>query len=274
MATKTIKIIVAEGNHDAAFIARVMKANGYHDPRTRVNDIEPAFLSEYVKRLFGELSFDRSVQKVQRRPLPSFLLSREVEKGEEVVLVFAVDGQDNGKNLTRILETFVMIKSNDFGKEQLENVEDIKVIFNLDADEDGIEARMTKINGFIKALTDDNFPCITNYGKCFYKEIVWGGFISANGEGHGAVEEFILPLFEENNKALVEEVDAFLEKKDAYQIPQTRKYNEKKARIGIMGQLDMPGMSNTVLIDQSKIISENSLSEGMYKKIGDYIREF
>lgn len=286
MAVKTIKIIIAEGRHDTAFISRVMKANGYIDPETKVDQIEPKFLSDYIMRLFKDLKFSRNLVDMERhrRPVPSFLLSREIEGGKEIALLFASDGVDNFKNVKRIVGYFINKLHNEFGLEEeaQEQVDKYKVIFNADADDKGIDTRIAAINDCIQKLKDnilggkinDAFGGVVNYGKCDYMGVTWGAFISANDAGFGTLEDFVLPLFEEGREDLCKEVKAFIQKKDQYKIPQTGKYNEQKIRIGLMGQIDMPGVSNSVLIDQSKMIAEEMLQQGIYEKIGTYIRDF
>lgn len=286
MAVKTIKIIIAEGRHDTAFISRVMKANGYIDPETKVNQIEPKFLSDYIVELFKDLKFSRNLADMERHrhPVPSFLLSRDIEGGKEIALLFASDGLGNHKNVTRILSYFINRLHNEFGLEDVarESVDKIKVIFNADADDKGIDVRIASINECIQKLKDntlggkikETFAGVGNYGKCEYMGLTWGAFISANDKGYGTLEDFVLPLFEDGRDDLCKEVEAFVQKKDLYKIPQTGKYNEQKIRIGLMGQIDMPGVSNSVLIDQSMMIAEEMLQQGIYEKIGTYIREF
>lgn len=268
---KSIKLIVAEGAHDVAFLARLMKANAYVDPEIRVKNIEPEPLRNFIIGLYKNYSFKRNVNKINRRPIPTAVLRPKDETNNEIAVLFASDGVNNYSNIETILKNFVILKNNPFGQDSLNDVDEIKVIFNIDADDKGIEERINTINGWIKRLTDEDCPEILNFNAIEYKGIKWGAFISAGSTGFGALEELVLPLFENGHNQIVSAVKQFISQKDSFDIPQTSKPNDAKSEIGIMGQLDMPGMSNTVLIDQSKLIDDEQLKDGVYKEICDFI---
>lgn len=270
---KSIKLIIAEGAHDVAFLARLMKANAYIDPEIRVKNIEPVALRDFIIGLYQNFSFKRNVKKINRRPIPLAVLCPKEEGNNEIAVLFAADGVNNYSNIETILKNLVALKNNPFGQESLKDVDVIKVIFNIDADDKGIEDRIATINSWTKKLTDEKCPDISNFNAIEYKGIKWGVFISANNDGLGALEDLVLPLFEINHNKMVEEVKRYISQKDSFNIPQTKKPNDAKSEIGIMGQLDMPGVSNTVLIDQSKLIDDERLKTGVYKKISDFISE-
>lgn len=268
---KSIKLIIAEGAHDVAFLARLMKANAYIDPQIRIEDIKPNILKNLIINLFSNFSFNRNVKKINRRPIPAAVLYQKAEGNNEIAVLFAADGVSNYPNIETILKNLVALINLPIGQDSLKDVEEIKVIFNIDADDKGVEERIATINSWTKKLTDENCPDVSNFGGIEYKGIKWGAFISANNDGFGALEDLVLPLFENDHNKMVEEVKRLISQKDSFNIPQTKKPNDAKSEIGIMGQLDMPGVSNTVLIDQSKLIDEEQLKDGIYKQISDFI---
>lgn len=272
MVVENIKIIIAEGPHDTSFIARVMRANGYKDPKMKIREIVPQFLQEHIIRLMGQIDVNHGLDRNRQKPMPSHILRPKGEDANELAILFPAFGIDNADNIEAILQQIVNLKKNAMLKRSLESVKNIKVIFNIDADDKGVESRLNIINDWIKKLTDINFPGLNDFSSVDYDGMIWGAFISANDTGFGALEELVLPLFEDNRPNLKADVGEFIIKeKSNIEVPSPKKYNEQKTKIGIMGQFDMSGYSNSVLIDQSKYIDDSILRTGIYQKIGNFI---
>lgn len=272
MVVENIKIIIAEGPHDTSFIARIMRANGYKDPKIKIKEIKPQFLQEHIISLMGQVDVNHGLDGNRQKPMPSHILRPKGEDANELAILFPAFGLNHVENIESILQEIVNLKKNAMLKRSLESVKNIKVIFNIDADDKGVDDRLNIINEWIKKLTNQNFPGLNNFSSVTHNEIIWGAFISADETGFGALEELVLPLFEGNRPRMKAEIGDFVNKeKSNPEVPQPKKYNERKAKIGVMGQFDMSGFSNSVLIDQSKYIDDNVLHTGIYQKIGNFI---
>src|SRR5574344_155481 len=159
-----LKIVMVEGPHDGAFISKVMHVNGYMTCKKRINDYEPKFLSNYLKQQYNKAPVgDLNLQSVRQGILfPSYSIMKE----DELLLIFHMGGdsrKDNRKKLVSDIYTIIhsAIAANLVGDTR------ISFIYEFDADNDGIEARLEQVNAEIKDI-EPNFPSI-NENAIFVK---------------------------------------------------------------------------------------------------------
>jgi len=152
--------------------------------------------------------------------------------------------------------------------------EELRIIYNLDADTLGIIEREQQVHEELCRVINPAFPVIHNETWAFYGNIVWGLYVFADAAtGKGKLEDLIIPLLKEGKEDLQTVVNDFIEKRPSMNYWDTKyhQYDEDKARISIMCQLEISGAANTTLISKTGLIKDASLQIGIYKSMFDYL---
>lgn len=138
---------------------------------------------------------------------------------------------------------------------------DITFVYEFDADEEGVEARLKQVTQEIKQI-DEAFQGIKENGS--YVEsagIRWGAYIFEDGSGKGRLEDIILPMMEQGNDDVASYAKDFVDKRGTFKLFQTVKPTPypQKARVGVMGQLEKAGSANPAIIELSSYLTEEKI---------------
>ena len=137
----------------------------------------------------------------------------------------------------------------------------ITFVYEFDADEDGVDARLQQVTREIKQI-DFAFPGLTANARYVESNgIRWGSYIFENGSGKGRLEDIILPMMEQDNDDVAKCARDFVEKRFLFNLFQTVKPTSypQKARVGIMGQLEKAGSANPAIIEQSSYLTNEKI---------------
>lgn len=266
-----VKFIIVEGRHDAAFIGRILQANGYKNSKLKIKQY-PKFIQGYLVQLFNGSQIEDStiVEANSQVFLPSSSLSNPSIPGEMIV-TFAMGGDSQKDRRIGFIKKLYTNFSNPMF---YDGNDTLKIIYNLDADEYGIAVRELQINEELKGIIDPSFPKVSNASWTIFGNIHWGLYVFADFvTGKGKLEDLVLPLIESGKDDLKELVGGFIAKRPTmdYWDTKHKQYDEEKARISVMCQLEISGAANTTLLTKTGLIDDQNLQSGIYKSMYDYL---
>lgn len=256
-----LKIVMVEGPHDGAFISKVMKVNGYKTFSKHIGDYQPQMIAKYLIGQYRNAPVaELNMQSLRQQMLfPSYAL----HAGEDLVLIFHMCGdcQDvkRRKLVTELREFFLSATARSTGA--VSNSDTLTFVYEFDADKKGVAERVNQANKEISGV-DNDFKGFQNNGSYIISNgIRWGVFVFADSDGLGKLEDIILPMMEKGNEDIAACAKEFVDKKDTFVLFQKEKSTNdlQKARVGVMGQLQKPGVAAPAIIEQSSFLTEEKI---------------
>lgn len=277
-----IVFVLCEGSHDVAFLSRVLTAGGYNKYKKTLRQF-PAPLNQWLTGIsknlrIEELRLDTMTDDI-KAGLPKEALYHPEE--DKLVLLYAMNGdkqKDKRSKVISKLREWTEFPDDEKEFSLMEESSDIDNNYGLfvffDADQKGISARINEA----KSELSERFPIaetISENGGIVSKDeaIKIGIYVFADPvKKTGTLEDILLPLMKQGDEKIFEEARAFLDnhynedrhysvviKKnpEGYLIEkkEKNKYHIIKSIIGVAGQLQNSGFSNTVYIEKSNYLT-------------------
>ena len=243
-----ILITLCEGPHDVAFLYRILLTEGFVNCPWKLSEF-PAPLNSFLSRqATGENIDDRKLEDV--------------------------------RNLVNGIRSFTAVT--DPKAFTPTPAQDKYAIFYLfDADDKGIEKRLSEIESELKeALSKEGthveIDLPANGSKFSHENIDYGAYIFARqNENCGKLEDILLPMMRQGNEKIFEDADAYLTRHydetrlcrlkikpneegiitEKRQSKKGSKYDALKSAIGIAGELQNSGSTNSVCIKHSDYLT-------------------
>lgn len=257
-----ICVVLCEGQHDIAFISRVLKAHGFNGYDNKIKDFVAPFNNLFAALLKDKEVSDRRLGFSPEHRVPSVSLCKN---NETLVFFHNMGGDDKQPQREEVLKMYQELKGeDDFSQFDF----DFRFLFFFDADEIGVEKRIANINQEL------GFEDVIKFGQVeSHANHEWGGFIFHGSELKGDLEDVLLELISENESTLLTNSGAFI---DTNKLPNERqkeyictpdrqayktkcKFKQKKSLLSIAGQLQFSGMSNAVFIANTDYLSYDIL---------------
>jgi hypothetical protein len=267
--------ILAEGDHDAAFLYKILRFYGIEKYNRAIKEyVKP--LDELFKKMLETVSLeDINIENISRpKLLPKYVL-----KHNDNIICINIAGGDSQKEtwkdfINKIKDIVVT------DPEQIDAAEgcSFSVLFFLDADNQGIVKRESQINEEILPLFSTKTR-IKNDEIVTLENIKTGLFVFTNQSAYnGLLEDILLPLMKKDHENIFDKADEYLYSYEDINEdtgkPRYSKYNHKKALIGITGQLQASGKSNTVIITDTDFLTEEKIkSDDICKKIFSFVQK-
>lgn len=250
-------IVLCEGPHDTAFIARVLKANGYETFNAVIKDYPP-YLAEFIRKKVLDISVDGlNLANVRNgRIIPSYAYCHD----NHLIVLFSVGGDSNLETRRNILDAFVGV----FRPEDAAMVGDITqgetltIVYSFDADDKGIVYRESQMQRELEGILSSSVN-IKNMTYEVIDGIRLGLYIfTKEGESTGKLEDMVLPMMISVAPDIYSDVSPIVDKRSTYNLfASSKEFNHRdKAIIGMMGQLAKPGSANPAIIEQSKFLTD------------------
>jgi hypothetical protein len=262
---------ICEGSQDVAFLYRLFSADGFKTYNRKIADF-PGPISGYLKKSLESTDYENlKLEESWQKPLPHETLIKD----DMLVLLYAVGGdekKDTRRSMLKSIAGFSIPPDDSnalYPGEALQYV----LIYFFDANNKGIKAREKSIKDEICEVTGVEVPeLVSGVGLQSIKGLLVGCYIFAKDDGFGKLEDIIIPLMREGNEEIFQKATDFLKLKDESRLTRlklvkntdgeleekysTKKhdFDEKKSQIGIVGQLQVSGKSNTVIIRDTDYI--------------------
>ncbi len=267
MAVQIIAIL-CEGPHDVEFIARILKHNGYSsNDKLKIKDF-PVPINDLLKTEASKTNVeDLNLQEVRQVLLPSSTLKID----SNYYLLYSMGG-DSKKNIRKqLLNDFYTLIPKENEISSLPEGTNLGIVYFLDSDDKGILTRISELNDEIYEVL--NIKPFTNHKEIFnHFGLKLGAFIFTGTDNQkGKLEDLLMPLMKENNEKIFDDANNYLtchfdDKRKA------QKYDNDKSIIGVVGQLQVSGASNTVCVKKSDYITEAKIkTNDKCVEIFDYV---
>lgn len=253
MATQ-IMAILCEGPHDVAFIVKILKTIGFKSNEgTKLADF-PFPMSDMLKNEVAK----SNVEELKFTEIRQILIPANTLKKDDIYLFLYALGGDSRKDLRgKILKQFVVFLPNEGEIQTLPSGTILSIAYFFDADKNGIEDRIQQVNLEIAEVIE-NFSFNHNAETKAMNGLQLGCYIfSKEAENTGKLEDMILPLMKQGNEKIFDNAKVYLD--DNYVKSRAKDFEIQKATIGVAGQLQKSGSTNTVIIAQSDFITEEKI---------------
>ncbi len=278
-----IVFVLCEGPHDIAFLSRLLSADGYVKYKNVLSQF-PKPLNQWFTSIsknlrIEDLSLNRMYDDI-KAVLPSGAM--ENQERDHLVLFYSMNGdeqKDKRKRVIRELKSWTHSPADEKEFSLMEENSDAGnnygLILLFDADEHGVDSR-------IETTKKELSEYFTNADKISYnggiieenENIKLGIYIFANPDTKtGTLENILLPIMKQGNEPMFDDAEDFLnkhydesrlkplifrkhsqegliEKRDC-----RNKYHPIKSLMGVVGQLQNSGASNTVCIEKADYIT-------------------
>lgn len=270
---KRIIILLAEGDHDAAFLYRILRANNFVAYSKSIKEF-PAPLDHLLASDILNISIpDSSIQSAKIRFLPNNV----VEMDGNLILIYALHGESRQDRRLKIIDAFDTLNTSNQNEIQVMKDTSLAILYFIDGDDKGVKNRLIEINEELNLAFDGaDIPLFTeNESIIKIDDILFGVWIFVeSGKDVGKLEDVLMPMMEDGNEDIFKEARNFLSIHERTVLYKGKlEYNEdgsvrkvykdkfdiKKSIIGTVGQLHKSGKSNTVCISDSHYLSGDKI---------------
>ncbi|OAV68044.1 hypothetical protein Barb4_02220 [Bacteroidales bacterium Barb4] len=270
--TQNIIFILTEGEHDAAFIYRILKANDIKKNHIAIKDY-PFPLNEVFKSGISSISIEEMKIGDTRS---KFLPSRVMQKDSSIISIYALGGDLQEQRRIEFIHDVNALNTHQADTYQVAEDIKISILFFFDADNKGINYRIKQVKKELgQSFSGIDIPENFNNKEIYtIGNIKTGTFVFTEPEKEsGMLEDVLIPLMKEGNEDIFNKADAFLEihestalfkgkvkyKDNIKKEINGKKYDPKKSLIGTVGQLQLSGKSNTVCISDSDYLTDDKI---------------
>lgn len=277
---KNFIFILTEGDHDSAFIYRILKANGMAANHKTPIKSYPFPLGKLIENEVSSVPVkELNMENARSKFLPSYVMQRE----DEIISIYRAGGDSKEKARVAFIESINKFSiTNQDEIPVLEKGTRISILFFFDADDKGVDKRIDQVKEELKSSFPkseaNNIDKLANREILFIKSINVGSFVFAeSGKDIGLLEDILIPLMKQENEDIFDAAEKFLSihetttlfrGKVEYDKTGTikkkineKKYAHKKSLIGTIGQLQMSGKSNTVCISDADYLTDKKIKE-------------
>ena len=258
-------ISFCEGQHDIAFLSRILLVNGFKPYKNKIKDFPSPLNTQYKNKLISKNIADNKLGFQPTYIVPSVALY----KNDTIVLFHNLGGDGRKKERKEILNMYQDLVGD---SEQDEFTSISKILFRFlyffDADNIGINSRVDELNSELN-LT----KCVEHNKISKSDGNEWGCYIFHKDESGGDLEDILIDLMTKDNETIFSNCKDYItsniisedRRKEyvcttEYEDYKTQnKFKEKKSLISVAGQLQFSGMSNAVIISNSDYIKKSDL---------------
>jgi hypothetical protein len=262
-----VNIVLCEGQHDIAFITRVLKADGFKAYNNKVKNFISPLNNQFEAVLKGNDIGERSLGFQREHKLPSVALRND----HQLVLFHNIGGDGNLLARTEVISMYKGLKGNDDFTSSLGF--EFRFIFVFDADDVGVNERVSQVNqelGFDDVISQGTVSSVDGFE--------YGCYIFHDGSQVGDLEDIILTMITNTEEGILSNSQVFLtdnqlctDRTKEYicthqgQSYKTKsKFKFKKSQLSVAGQLQFSGMSNSVFISNTDFLTYEQLTSNSH----------
>jgi hypothetical protein len=267
-------IVFCEGEHDIAFLTRVLLVQGFEPYTNTVKDFDPPLNKLYHGNLSNKKieNYEFKFQRPKRRVPYSVLINNDV-----LVIFHNFDGDgtffNGGSN--SIVEMYLALNNERIRKINGYDKLNYRFLYFLDSDEQGIEARLDALKEELNIETLNSHELIV---KDDYEVGCYIFHDNEHPEQYGQLENIILKLMNTDNQNIFEDGIKFIDD-NCLNADRSKKFicneltenyvgnpqfKKMKSMISVAGQLQFSGSSNAVIIANTDYIKKDHLLDDLH----------
>ncbi len=203
MSVSYNRVIVAfcEGQHDVAFLSRILLVNGFQLQDLKIGQLPPPFDKRFEKELSQVRIPDKKLGFQPNGPkLPSVCFYHN----GNLIFIHNLNGDGRSRERAELVTMYKELSGTDDFSIEIA----YRFLYFFDADELGIDARITEIKNEI-GLEDTTQ--LSNGSIIEFNGSEWGGYIFHDVNTQlGTLEDQLLCYFHNQNKQLQQDILSFL----------------------------------------------------------------
>ncbi|WP_339724786.1 hypothetical protein [uncultured Paraglaciecola sp.] len=262
-------IVLCEGDHDIAFLIRVLLIQGFTFYDKKVKNFPIPFNELYQKNLGDKKIKDYEFKFQRPKPkVPYSVLTR----GNTLVIFHNLDGDANfcHDGASSIVDMYLNLNKENIRKIQKYDKLNYRFLYFLDSDEQGVDARLENLKASLE------LPNLNNNEIQIKSDYEIGCYIfhdEEHADKHGQLEDILSKLMKSNNEDIFTGGSNFLEDNNLATERQKKytcnsenesyggnvQFKELKSLISVAGQLQFSGSSNAVIIANSDYIKKDDI---------------
>lgn len=269
-------IVFCEGDHDIAFLSRVLFVEGFTPYTKKVKEF-PQPLDDLYKINLSNKKIEDIEFKYQR---PNQKIPYAVLFKEETLVIFhnlGGDGNILNGNAKRIVEQYLEL--NDEARIEIDGYKKLnyRFLYFLDSDDEGTDTRIGQLKKNLEVQELEHYQIALKEDY----EVGCSIFYKTHDENrHGKLEDILLELMKPNNEAIFEQSESFVKE---YQLTKDRQrkficnnleekhdgtvnFKDEKSIVSIAGQLQFSGSNNSVIIANSDYIKKSDIENNEHCK--------
>lgn len=258
-------ISFCEGQHDIAFLSRILFANGFSTYDKKLKDFPYPLNNQYISKLESKKISDSKLGFKSNYIIPSVALCKD----NTIALFHDLGGDGRRNERGKILDMYRNLVGNDDEDQFTSGYNmDFTFIYFFDADDKGIDSRLDELNNELKlSSTIKHSELLETDG------FKWGCYVFHKDSNSGDLEDILLELMEKGNESIFKNSikhlnntiicpsrqKEFVCTADAEDYTGSVKFKMKKSLISMAGQLQFSGVNNSVIISKSDYIKKSDL---------------
>lgn len=258
-----INVVLCEGQHDIAFISRILKAHSFEVYNKKISKFISPLNDLFELILKNKKIGDRKLGFQSEYKIPSVALTNETS----LTLFHNLGGDSNEARRTEVINMYKKLKGEDDFTKDLGF--EFRFIYIFDADDAGVVARVTQVNNEL------NLQNQIEQGNIVASEgFEFGCYIFHNGQNNGDLEDIIISMISASEEEILVKTGSFItdnilditRTKEFICTPLDQSYKDsskfkfKKSKLSIAGQLQFSGMSNSVFISNTDFLTLDQLT--------------
>jgi hypothetical protein len=274
---QNIIFILTEGDHDAAFIYRILKTKGFSSHHCPIKDFLYPLNSLFCNGISSVQIEELQIDSARSRFMPYKVMSRD----NNMVSIYTIGGDRQEERRIMFIDAINALNSPNPDEIQVVKDTTISILFFFDADDKGVDHRLEQIKSELRSCSFNqgsvrDIDSVNNKAIIQIEDINFGAFVfTEQGKDTGLLEDILIPLMKQGNEDIFGHAESFLSihettvlfrGKVTYVDAQKKringaKYDHNKSLVGTIGQLQKSGKSNTVCISDSDYLCDDKIND-------------
>lgn len=251
-----IILVMCEGPHDVAFLHKILKTNSFKTAQSIKLGDYPTPMNQFIIEEVKKTNVDElNIQSVRTSLLPGSVL----RKGDDFVFLYALGGDSKKIVRQQILKKVITFLPSEGKIEVIPKTTTLNLLYFFDADQKGKKGRLKEIQSEIEEIIGE-IEIQSEHRFKDYRSLALGCYIFSNEKSdNGKLEDLLIPIMSKSNEAIFKSAQKYFTEHYEESRGKKRGADLKKATIGISGQLQKSGSTNTVIISQSDYINTDKI---------------
>lgn len=255
-------LLFCEGSHEPPYIYRLLKVDGWRNKTDQRLESYPPIIQGYLKAQLQKTELrDEDLWNRSKGFLPWYILEQQsTEAGQQHILIFRLGGDSKYERSRKCMHDFKVFAQSELSP----STTALSFAFFYDADK-AVNDRIKRFRenlgedlpGLKKALADFEQHYMLSVEEP--DAIPAGLFIFHDEHQKGALEEHVLPLMRLENETIFSDAENYFDRHYERKRAKGKKRGalvKGKALIGIAGQLQVAGRSNTVVLSDTDYMTD------------------
>jgi hypothetical protein len=251
-----IIIVLCEGPHDVAFLHKILKSNSFETAQNISLGDYPKPMNQLMIEEVKKTNVDElNIQTVRHSLLPGSVLKRD----NNFIFLYAIGGDSKKIIRQQILSKLITFLPSEGKIEIIPKTTSLNLLYFFDADRKGKQNRLLEVQSEIEEIVGKlDFQSENRLND--YRELALGCYIFSNEKSDiGRLEDLLIPIMTESNEEIFKSAQEYFTEHYEEARGKKRGADIKKATIGISGQLQKSGSTNTVIISQSDYLNTSKI---------------